>query len=360
MRAEATNSKINEPVDEYVPITPRQIQIGEHCNEHFGSDKDSFLKPLRSSTHLAKSNDWEKVRRNLNSDGYIFFRELISREKVLRAKSFLLDDLNSRGILEEREGGILKANCGIHCVPFMEGVNDLTHSNELLDIFEGDELVNAFKNILNVPDVKTFDFKWLRAVPNAKYTGIHCDAVYKSRGSKNLLTCWIPLGDTPLEMGGLCMCESSHSDENFRKLRSTYGKLDHEKDKLDGSGWFSIDPKEITQLFGGQWRSADFLAGDALIFTMHTLHMSTTNVTNIARLSADVRFQPASDEIDARYMGKDRIREWLKGVPEAGMYADEAHTDDAKKGEEDATKKITMKSLREAWGYPMDENKICV
>ena len=35
-----------------------------------------------------------------------------------------------------------------------------------------------------------------------------------------------------------------------------------------GSGWFTTDPFEITSKFGGQWLTADFLAGDVLIFGM--------------------------------------------------------------------------------------------
>ena len=60
------------------------------------------------------------------------------------------------------------------------------------------------------------------------------------------------------------------------------------QDKLDGTGWFSKDPREIKRLFGGEWKSADFEAGDLLVFTMQTMHMSTTNITDKVRLSADL------------------------------------------------------------------------
>ena len=35
-----------------------------------------------------------------------------------------------------------------------------------------------------------------------------------------------------------------------------------------------------------------FSAGDILIFTMRTIHMSSVNVTNKLRLSCDTRWQP--------------------------------------------------------------------
>lgn len=35
-----------------------------------------------------------------------------------------------------------------------------------------------------------------------------------------------------------------------------------------GSGWFTTDPFEITDKFGGQWKTTDYRAGDVLIFGM--------------------------------------------------------------------------------------------
>ena len=37
---------------------------------------------------------------------------------------------------------------------------------------------------------------------------------------------------------------------------------------ITGTGWFTTDPWEITEKFGGQWKTSDFKAGDVLIFTM--------------------------------------------------------------------------------------------
>jgi hypothetical protein len=63
--------------------------------------------------------------------------------------------------------------------------------------------------------------------------------------------------------------------------------MDWEKDHLDGSGWFTDDPSEIEALFpGGQWKTADFGAGDLLFFGMKTLHMSTPNTTERVRTAS--------------------------------------------------------------------------
>ena len=42
------------------------------------------------------------------------------------------------------------------------------------------------------------------------------DNVYMSRGSKNLITTWIPFGDIPMEMGTVAVCEGSHRLPGFK------------------------------------------------------------------------------------------------------------------------------------------------
>lgn len=42
--------------------------------------------------------------------------------------------------------------------------------------------------------------------------------------------------DTPLELGGLAVCQGSHELPGFRRLHETYGNLDVERDGLDGTG----------------------------------------------------------------------------------------------------------------------------
>ena len=69
----------------------------------------------------------------------------------------------------------------------------------------------------------------------------------------------------------------------------------------------------------GQWRTADFAPGDVLIFSMHTLHMSTTNTTQRARISADVRWLPAGERADPRYVGD--VETYLKQMSKATLAA---------------------------------------
>jgi hypothetical protein len=49
---------------------------------------------------------------------------------------------------------------------------------------------------------------------------------------------------------------------------------------------------------------------------MHTMHASTTNLTNRFRLSCDVRYQPASDSVDSRWGGDAITGHTVHGVTE--------------------------------------------
>lgn len=48
--------------------------------------------------------------------------------------------------------------------------------------------------IRQVPEVLTSGYKWLRAVGQGEFTGVHTDKVFLGRGSPRVLTAWVPLG----------------------------------------------------------------------------------------------------------------------------------------------------------------------
>ena len=60
----------------------------------------------------------------------------------------------------------------------------------------------------------TYAYKWLRAVGCGEFTGAHFDSVYMGRGSQDLMTAWIPLGDIDVEQGTLCVCPGTHKTKS--------------------------------------------------------------------------------------------------------------------------------------------------
>ena len=281
------------------------IQFGYRDVEFPGKQ----LGELRASNELL--NDMAALRERMDRDGYLLLRGLIDRDKVLQARRTVLEYMAKHQALTPDEPileGVMPL--GGKSVQLM-GFKGISHHPHVLAVLESDELFTFFADYFGEPAL-TFKYKWLRGVGNEKYTGAHYDIVYMGRGSERLHTVWLPFADIPLEQGCLAMCVGSHNSPDFERLRQTYGRIDVDRDLLEG--WFTKDPLEITEKFGGVWQTTNFYAGDIIFFGMYTMHASTTNTTNRFRLSCDIRFQPASDPVDKRWGGDHPIG-YIAGKP---------------------------------------------
>lgn len=272
-------------------------------NVRFGHREMEFpsaqLRELRDANDVL--GDTAALRARLERDGFLFLRGLIDRDAVAEARRTIMQHMAEQEALVPGEPvleGVMPA--GGKNVPMM-GRKGITHHENVKRVLEAPELFELFGRLFGEP-ADTFNYKWLRAVGNEEYTGAHYDVVYMGRGSQWLHTTWIPLGDFDAEQGTLAMCEGSHNSPGFEKLRQTYGRTDVDRDRTQG--WFTKEPMEITDKFGGQWATANFRMGDVMIFGMYMMHASTTNLTNRFRLSCDVRFQPAGDAMDERWCGE--------------------------------------------------------
>lgn len=269
-----------------------QIRFGFRDIE-FPSDQ---LSPLRESQALLgdSSSLWQRY----DEDGYLLLHGLLERETVLNARNVILQHMQAQQALQPDTPllqGVMPR--GGKSVPMM-GRKGIAHHPAVLATVEDPALFALFENLFAEPAL-TYSYKWLRGVGNEEYTGAHFDFVYMGRGSSNLYTVWIPLDDIEITRGTLAICRGSHNLGSFARIRDSYGKMDVDRDLIEG--WFERDPLKIVERFGGQWLGANYRAGDVIIFGMHTMHASTTNLSNRFRLSCDVRFQPASDPVDERW-----------------------------------------------------------
>jgi hypothetical protein len=245
-------------------------------------------------------DDTEALKKRMEEDGYILLRGFHDEATVRAARRDILNYLHAQGKLDESypigDGVIGESNKD----SMLGKANYETDLPNLLKVVNSPKIMSFFEHFLGGPAL-TLDYKWPRAVSKGAFTGAHYDVVYMGRGSLNLYTMWTPLGDVPMDRGPLAICLGSHK---FAQLKETYGRVDVSRDKLK-VGWFSNDPVEIVDKWGGQWATTNFNAGDLIIFGMFTLHMSLTNQTNIYRTSCDTRYQLQSEPLDERFMGKD-------------------------------------------------------
>lgn len=275
-------------------------------------DSPRRLGSLRRSDDIVDQP--EKLRERFLEDGYLYLPGFLNREDVLTARRSILDVIASEGALDPnhpKEEAIAKSGLEMAFRP------DLANGNPAIEsLLYSDRVMRLYDGVLGGPSMH-YDYTWLRAVAPGKNTPPHYDIVYMGRGTKNICTAWIPLGDIPIPVGGLMILEKSHT---LADVIGTYGQMDVDvvcenkpgvmaiNDKgYPGYGAFSFDPVEVAERFDRRWLTNDFQAGDLLTFSMFTLHASTDNRSNQVRLSTDSRYQLAAEPADHRWIGPSPI-----------------------------------------------------
>ena len=267
---------------------------------------------LRSSNDVL--DEPATLRRRLEEDGYLLIRELRNPSVINNARREVLEALGAQGSLEPG-------------TPILDAVVNRSQQKDATTGVRGNEelrLLPAVQALFHMPEVTgffertlggkvgSFDFQWLRVAGPGAESPIHSDIVFMGRGTPNVYTCWTPLGDVPLELGPIVMCLGSH---RIPALKDTYWKADVDRDLIEG--YFTKDPIEMVDKFGCRWSTTSFRAGDVLIFGMHILHGSLANSSDRYRISADARYQLASEPFDARWVGsapKGHYKYWQPGV----------------------------------------------
>jgi len=274
---------------------------------------------MRDSTILL--GDFPALRARYEEDGYLHIKGLLDPDAVLQARARVTARLQELGRLQDNTDPLMaqmkgRTGIGLYDDP------DLQASPEVRETLESSSIHDFFAGFFGTA-ATTYQYKWLRAVGREEFTGAHFDSVYMGRGSQDLMTVWIPLGDITIEEGTLMVCPGTHNLEAFRELHESYGKLDVDRDVPGdprASGHLTNhpvtwEPKEShTQCWDTklasippparqEWVTSDMAMGDVVIFGIKTLHMSTTNTTDRFRISCDTRWQPADHAVDERWQG---------------------------------------------------------
>ena len=149
-------------------------------------------------------------------------------------------------------------------------------------------------------------------------TGGHYDLIYLRAGTDEFSTSWIPLGDVPVEMGGVLYLE--HSDAMGRQMEAEFSvknadlppeeRINAYNRNMREGGWISANLVEMADRFKSRWLIADYDAGDLVIHSPYMIHAATQNhdPLNRLRLSTDIRYQRSDDMIDQRW-----AKNWVPG-----------------------------------------------
>jgi hypothetical protein len=125
----------------------------------------------------------------------------------------------------------------------------------------------------------------------------HTDYAYMDRGTAAVVTMWVPIGDCPVESGGIVYLEDSHRIAPAR-LDAIRGVTDRPGDDRP----LSHDLAWVARALGRRWLWADYQAGDVVLHGPHIVHASLDTTTPAMRMSVDVRFMAAEQQPDDRWL----------------------------------------------------------
>ena len=245
------------------------------------------LKPLTVSNDAI--NDQQELRRRIEDDGYVFFKRLQAPDKLLALRREMLTTMQKGGWLvagTDPMDGI--ADISRQCTEGDMGYTEVYHEIYKLEAFHRSahwpEVLETLEQVIGrpvLPHPQKIARLWFPQYTEHT-TPVHQDFVH-FQGNFDTYTCWAPVGDCPIELGGLAVLPGSHKIDQV---------LDHHFSL--GAGGLRVDPDELD----GEWHTADYEIGDTLIFLALTIHKALPNLTeDQLRVSLDNRYQAIGDPI---------------------------------------------------------------
>ncbi len=252
---------------------------------------DTELKEFKVSNDILCSPEAMKAR--LMEEGYLFFKNMIDPGHIESLRAEILDlyrqnEWVMRGT-DPMEGRVdVGKSCAEGEPPYLEVYRQLYALRSFHAIAHAPAMMGAMEKLIN-GKVLPHPSKVARmSFPQSDRhtTPIHQDFVH-FQGSFYTLTCWTPLSDCPVELGGLAIHPRPWSEEIFNHRFSL------------GAGMLKIDEDQLQ----GSWHTTNYEIGDALIFHSLTVHKALPNQTDeIMRISLDNRYQAATDVINDRQL----------------------------------------------------------
>ena len=233
-----------------------------------------------------------ELQRRIADEGYLFFKRLQNPDKMRELRSVLMAKIQEVGwlladtdpvdgitdISKQCTEGDLEYTAGYSQVYKLEAFHRAAHWPEVT------EMIERIMGRPIMPHPHQIARIWF-----PKYTEhttpTHQDFIH-FQGNFETLTCWAPIGDCPIELGGLAVIPGSHKVERL---------LDHHFSLGAGGLAVNVDEEEEIR---PTWYSTDYEAGDTLIFPALMIHRALPNYTeDRLRLSLDNRYLAVGDLI---------------------------------------------------------------
>lgn len=247
---------------------------------------------MKSTTPFAISNellsDPAELRARMDREGYLFFRGIGPKDKILAARRDVIGLCHAAGWCD---GDGKWSGAG----PFTEGdraymevYKSVLRLATFLAVPEDPAMMDLVGHVLDGPPMLHRLRIGRITFPNnvQQTTAAHQDHWY-IRGTPQTYTIWTPLGDCPMELGGLAILPGSHRG----------GFIEHRFNSEKKYAGHGLADDQIPR-GSSKWVADDFALGDFVVFHSFTIHKALPNLSgDRLRLSTDNRYQRAGDTI---------------------------------------------------------------
>ena len=225
----------------------------------------------------------ERLRARLDQDGYLYFSQVLDRERVMYLRQRMLLKLRDCGWVQPaplkpgrvairpvREGdpGYFAA---YDEVQKLEPLHELAHDEGLMAIMRDVLGDDAFPHPLKIARLIFPENYEISTPPHQDYPN--------NQGTPRLTATWIPVGDFGDDLGGLAILRGSHRWGEL-PLTTHFGAGNRS----------AVLPAEMLEQC--RWVTTQYSAGDVLVFPSLTVHAALHNASGFfMRLSVDFRYQ---------------------------------------------------------------------
>ena len=289
------------------PRTIKKALVSNHYTLSMAPNRLGWLSPSDPGT--PKAVLWEQFR----ACGYLWLKNVLDRKEVLAFRRRFMAAFAEADLLAEGSDpleGIFSGheNKGVAAHKLHEAVRWAAYEAFCLSA----PVWQFYQEVLGGPPYlhKRKILRYTRP-GDPSCTGAHYDLTYLRAGTDRVYTSWIPIGDIPVEMGGLVYLEGS--DAAGRRLEAEFSagnqhlapedRISAYNKNMSEAGWITKDLPGLADRLSSRWLMADYEAGDMMIHSAYMIHAATTNEDpgGRIRVSTDIRYQLVTDAIDQRW-----------------------------------------------------------
>ena len=246
--------------------------------------------PAMRALHVSNEllGDQSALRAAWERDGYWFFRDVLDREAIGRARQMFVDYLDELGMTKRSDPQARYIGTSLNALNSLQGysptaMEGLAETKVVQRTIMVDPKINAFFERLFGCAPFWVPFTQYRAMPpvgdrnKSRFDLIHYDAMHND--GLPFIICWIPVGEIDADAGGIAVAEGLHRPALPFKKSGRH-----------------ILPLEDADIPSGSWRRADYRPGDVLLMDRQLPHSGLANYSERFRLSIDTRILPSSLE----------------------------------------------------------------